>query len=60
MANNQGGPVDRAVSGTEPEPTQSTGLLDTASHNAYVSGCTTTTFAPTGTLTRAKAAQMSL
>lgn len=64
MANNQGGSgsqggsSSQGGSGTEPEPTQSTGLLDTASHNAYVSGCTTTTFAPTGTLTRAEAAQM--
>ena len=58
MANNQGGSGSQGGSGTEPEPTQSTGLLDTASHNAYVSGCTTTTFAPTGTLTRAEAAQM--
>lgn len=58
MANNQGGSGRQGGSGTEPEPTQSTGLLDTASHNAYVSGCTTTTFAPTGTLTRAEAAQM--
>lgn len=55
---NQGGSSSQGGSGTEPEPTQSTGLLDTASHNAYVSGCTTTTFAPTGTLTRAEAAQM--
>ncbi len=58
MANNQGGSSNQGGSGTEPEPTQSTGLLDTASHNAYVSGCTATTFAPTGTLTRAEAAQM--
>lgn len=55
---NQGGSSSQGGSGTEPEPTQSTGLLDTASHNAYVSGCTATTFAPTGTLTRAEAAQM--
>ena len=28
------------------------------SHKAYVSGCTATTFAPTGTLTRAEAAKL--
>ena len=38
--------------------TQPAGLLDMTSHKAYVSGCTATTFAPTGTLTRAEAAQM--
>lgn len=43
---------------TGTQPTQSTGLLDMTSHKAYVSGCTATTFAPTGTLTRAEAAQM--
>lgn len=58
MANNQGGSGSQGGSGTEPEPTQSTGLLDTTNHKAYVSGCTATTFAPTGTLTRAEAAQM--
>lgn len=40
---------------TGTQPTQSTGLLDMTSHKAYVSGCTATTFAPTGTLTRAEA-----
>lgn len=64
MANNQGssgsqgGSGSQSGSGTEPQPAQSTGLLDTANHNAYVSGRTATTFAPTGTLTRAEAAQM--
>lgn len=43
---------------SHPEPTQSAGLLDTTSHNAYVSGRSATTFAPTGTLSRAEAAQL--
>lgn len=43
---------------TGTQPTQPAGLLDMTSHKAYVSGCTATTFAPTGTLTRAEAAQM--
>lgn len=43
---------------TGTEPTQSTGILDTVSHNAYVSGRSAITFAPTGTLTRAEAAQL--
>ena len=43
---------------TGTEPTQSAGLLDTTSHNAYVSGRSATTFAPTGTLSRAEAAQL--
>ena len=49
--NNNGG-------STGTQPTQPAGLLDMTSHKAYVSGCTATTFAPTGTLTRAEAAQM--
>lgn len=43
---------------TGTQPAQPAGLLDMTSHKAYVSGCTATTFAPTGTLTRAEAAQM--
>ena len=43
---------------TGTEPTQSAGLLDTTSHNAYVSGRSATNFAPTGTLSRAEAAQL--
>lgn len=43
---------------TDTQPAQPAGLLDMTSHKAYVSGCTATTFAPTGTLTRAEAAQM--
>ena len=43
---------------TGTEPTQSAGLLDTTNHNAYVSGRSATTFAPTGTLSRAEAAQL--
>lgn len=43
---------------TGAQPAQPAGLLDMTSHKAYVSGCTATTFAPTGTLTRAEAAQM--
>ena len=43
---------------TGTEPTQPAGLLDTTSHNAYVSGRSATTFAPTGTLSRAEAAQL--
>ena len=43
---------------TGTEPTQTTGLLDTANHNAYVTGRSASTFAPTGTLTRAEAAQL--
>lgn len=43
---------------SHPEPTQSAGLLDTTNHNAYVSGRSATTFAPTGTLSRAEAAQL--
>ena len=46
MGNNSG-------SGTGTEPAQSTGLLDTTNHNAYVPGRTATTFVPNGTLTRA-------
>lgn len=49
MGNNSG-------SGTGTEPAQSTGLLDTTNHNAYVSGRTATTFVPNGTLMRAEAA----
>ena len=45
-------------SGTGTEPAQSTGLLDTTNHNAYVSGRTATTFVPNGTLTRAEAAKL--
>ena len=48
MGNNSG-------SGTGTEPAQSTGLLDTTNHNAYVPGRTATTFVPNGTLTRAEA-----
>lgn len=48
MGNNSG-------SGTGTEPVQSTRLLDTTNHNAYVSGRTATTFVPDGTLTRAEA-----
>lgn len=51
MGNNSG-------SGTSTEPAQSTGLLDTTNHNAYVSGRTATTFVPNGTLTRAEAAKL--
>lgn len=47
MGNNSG-------SGTGTEPAQSTSLLDTTNHNAYVSGRTATTFVPNGTLTRAE------
>ena len=43
---------------TGTQPAQPAGLLDMTSHKAYVSGCTATTFAPTGMLTRAEAAQM--
>lgn len=43
---------------TDTQPAQPAGLLDMTSHKAYVSGCTATTFVPTGTLTRAEAAQM--
>lgn len=43
---------------TGTQPAQPARLLDMTSHKAYVSGCTATTFAPTGTLTRAEAAQM--
>lgn len=43
---------------TGTEPTQSAGLLDTTNHNAYVSGRSATTFTPTGTLSRAEAAQL--
>ena len=43
---------------TGTEPTRSAGLLDTTNHNAYVSGRSATTFAPTGTLSRAEAAQL--
>lgn len=43
---------------TGAEPTQPAGLLDTISHNAYVSGRSAATFAPTGTLSRAEAAQL--
>lgn len=51
MGNNSG-------SGTGTEPAQSTGLLDTTNHNAYVSGRTATTFVPNGTLTRAEATKL--
>lgn len=51
MGNNSG-------SGTGTEPAQSTGLLDTTNHNAYVSGRTATTFEPNGTLTCAEAAKL--
>lgn len=51
MGNNSG-------SGTGTEPAQSTGLLDTTDHNAYVSGRTATTFVPNGTLTRDEAAKL--
>ena len=51
MGNNSG-------SGTGTEPAQSTGLLDTTNHNAYVPGRTATTFVPNGTLTRAEAAKL--
>ena len=51
MGNNSG-------SGTGTEPAQSTRLLDTINHNAYVSGRTATTFVPNGTLTRAEAAKL--
>lgn len=47
--------VNNSGSGTGTEPAQSTGLLDTTNHNAYVSGRTATTFVPNGTLTRAEA-----
>jgi len=50
--------VNNSGSGTGTEPAQSTGLLDTTNHNAYVSGRTATTFVPNGTLTRAEAAKL--
>ncbi len=53
---NSGSDNDGGSTGTQ--PTQSTGLLDTTNHNAYVSGRSATAFAPTGTLTRAEAAQL--
>lgn len=59
MGNTSGSDNGHSDSGsTGTEPTQSTGILDTVSHNAYVSGRSATTFAPTGTLTRAEAAQL--
>ena len=51
MGNNSG-------SSTGTEPAQSTRLLDTTNHNAYVSGRNATTFVPDGTLTRAEAAKL--
>lgn len=53
-----GGSNSNNGSSTGTQPAQPAGLLDMTSHKAYVSGCTATTFAPTGTLTRAEAAQM--
>lgn len=53
-----GGSNSNNGSSTDTQPAQPAGLLDMTSHKAYVSGCTATTFAPTGTLTRAEAAQM--
>lgn len=60
MGNNSGSNngSDNNGGSTGTEPTQSAGLLDTTSHNAYVSGRSATTFAPTGTLSRAEAAQL--
>ena len=55
-SSNNGSDNNGGSTGTE--PTQSAGLLDTTSHNAYVSGRSATTFAPTGTLSRAEAAQL--
>lgn len=57
MGNNSGS-SNNSGSGTGTEPAQSTGLLDTTNHNAYVSGRTATTFVPNGTLTRAEAAKL--
>lgn len=53
-----GGNNSKNGGSTGTQPAQPAGLLDMTSHKAYVSGCTATTFAPTGTLTRAEAAQM--
>lgn len=67
MGNNSGngnngsgstGSGNNSGSSTGTKPAQSTGLLDTANHNAYVSGRTATTFVPNGTLTRAEAAKL--
>ena len=55
-SSNNGSDNNGGSTGTE--PTQSAGLLDTTSHNAYVSGRSATTCAPTGTLSRAEAAQL--
>lgn len=55
-SSNNGSDNNGGSTGTE--PTQSAGLLDTTSHNAYVSGRSATNFAPTGTLSRAEAAQL--
>ena len=52
MGNNSG-------SGTGTEPAQSTGLLDTTNHNAYVPGRTATTFVPNGTLTRVRSTPLA-
>lgn len=51
---NNSGSGNNSGNGTGTEPAQSTGLLDTTNHNAYVSGRTATTFVPDGTLTRAE------
>lgn len=55
-SSNNGSDNNGGSTGTE--PTQSAGLLDTTRHNAYVSGRSATNFAPTGTLSRAEAAQL--
>lgn len=55
---NNSGSGNNSGNGTGTEPAQSTGLLDTTNHNAYVSGRTATTFVPDGTLTRAEAAKL--
>lgn len=55
---NHSGSESGSTGSTGTEPTQSAGLLDTTNHNAYVSGRSATTFAPTGMLSRAEAAQL--
>lgn len=55
---NNSGSGNNSGNGTGTEPAQSTRLLDTTNHNAYVSGRTATTFVPDGTLTRAEAAKL--
>lgn len=55
-SSNNGSDNNGGSTGTQ--STQPAGLLDTTNHNAYVSGRSATTFAPTGTLSRAEAAQL--